>query len=168
VNADATRTVFDGSLVKVVVETWGDREREIVLHPGSTTVVPIDDEGCLTLVRQFREAAGAPLLELPAGGLEDGEEPLASAQRELEEECGLTGGEWREVTAFWTTPGFVREKMHLFVAEGLRRGDSRQEDDESIELVRWPLAEIESRLAEIEDAKTLVGLLLYLRERRRE
>jgi ADP-ribose pyrophosphatase len=160
---DSSEIVYDGSLVDVTLERWGEHEREIVEHRGATAIVAIDDDGYVTLVRQFREAVRKPLLELPAGTLEAGEEPLASAKRELEEEAGLTGGEWRELAGFYTTPGFCRERMHLFVAKHLRRGEARTEADEAIELVRWPVAELDSHLHEIEDAKTLAGFLLYLR-----
>jgi ADP-ribose diphosphatase len=165
---DSSRTVYDGKLFDVTVERWGEHEREIVEHPGAVAIVAIDRDGMLTLVRQRREAARKELLELPAGGLEDGEAPLESAKRELEEETGLTGGTWREVTAFYTTPGFCRERMHLFFAHDLERGAASPADDEQLELVRWPPAEIASRVHELEDAKTLVGLLLYLHERERD
>jgi ADP-ribose pyrophosphatase len=162
---DASRLAYDGSLIDVTVERWGEHEREIVEHPGAVAVVAVDEEGCVTLVRQLREPARKRLLELPAGTAEPGEEPLATARRELREECGLTGGEWRELAAFWTTPGFCRERMHLFAAEGVVRGEAEPEADEDLELVRWPLDEVDAHLAEIEDAKTLAGLLLYLRTR---
>jgi ADP-ribose pyrophosphatase len=126
-------------------------------------MVAVDAEGYVTLVRQLREATRKYLLELPAGTAEPGEEPLETAKRELQEECGLTGGEWRELAAFWTTPGFCRERMHVFAAEGVEGGEASPADDEELELVRWPVSEIEQRLLEIEDAKTLAGLLLYLR-----
>lgn len=163
---DSSRTVYAGRLIGVTVERWGAHEREVVEHPGAVAVVAVDAEGCVTLVRQLREPARKRLLELPAGTAEPGEEPLATARRELREECGLTGGEWRELAAFWTTPGFCRERMHLFAAEGVAAGEADPAGDEELELVRWPLAEVEERLAEIEDAKTLAGLLLYLRTRR--
>jgi ADP-ribose pyrophosphatase len=157
--------VYEGKLLGLTVERWGDHEREIVEHPGAVAVVAVDDEGYVTLVSQFREATRERLLELPAGTAEPGEEPLATARRELREECGLTGGEWQELAVFWTTPGFCRERMHLFVAESVERGEPAPAADEELELVRWRVGEIGDRLGEIEDAKTLAGLLLYLRLR---
>jgi len=159
---DEARVVYDGKLVDVVLERWGEHEREIVEHPGAVAIVAIDRDGMLNLVRQRREAVRKQLLELPAGTLEKGESPLDCARRELVEETGLTGGSWRERAMFYTTPGFCRELMHLFVAEELDPGTSRPEDDEELELVRWPKEDIESHLHEIEDAKTLVGLLMFL------
>ena len=159
---DSARTVYDGKLIDVTLERWGDHEREIVDHPGAVAIVAIDRDGMLTLVRQRREAVRTELLELPAGTLEEGEAPLGCAQRELEEETGLTGGTWLHLTAFYTTPGFCREQMHLFLAEGLDRGEASPENDEELEVVRWARDEIAAKVGEIEDAKTLAGLLLYL------
>jgi ADP-ribose pyrophosphatase len=166
VRPDESRVVYDGKLFDVTVERWGDHEREIVEHPGAVAIVAVDREDMVNLVRQRREAARKELVELPAGTLEDGETPHESARRELEEETGLSGGDWREVAAFFTTPGFCRERMHLFFAEKLDRGEATPEADEEVEVVRWPVGDVERRLGEIEDAKTLVGLLLYLREGR--
>jgi ADP-ribose pyrophosphatase len=162
IEPDSARRVYEGSLLGVTVERWGEHEREIVEHPGAVAIVAVDGEGYVTLVRQLREATRKRLVELPAGTAEEGEEPLDTARRELQEECGLTGGEWRELAVFWTTPGFCRERMHLFAAEGVEQGEASPAADEELELVRWPVSEIGARLPEIEDAKTLAGLLLYL------
>jgi ADP-ribose pyrophosphatase len=162
---DGVRTVWEGRLFDVVVERWGDHEREIVQHPGAVAIVAVDSDDRVVLVRQRREAARAVLLELPAGTREEGEEPLATAQRELEEETGLRGGRWRELARFWTSPGFVQEEMTLFLAEGAEEGDASPADDEELELVRIAVADLPARLGEFEDAKTLAGLLLLLRER---
>jgi ADP-ribose pyrophosphatase len=164
VKPDESRTVYDGKLFDVVVERWGDHEREIVEHPGAVAIVAVDVDGMVALVRQPREAARKQLLELPAGTLEEGEQPLESARRELAEETGLTGGTWRELAAFYTTPGFCRERMHLFAAEGVQSGPASPEEDEQLELVRLPVRDVAAHLGEIEDAKTLAGLLLYLHE----
>jgi ADP-ribose pyrophosphatase len=154
------KKLFEGRLFDVVEEEG----YEIVEHPGSVAIVPVDREGRVVLVRQRRVPARAALVELPAGTLEEGEAPEATAKRELREETGLHGGSWRRLASFWTTPGFVREEMHLYLARDLDEGEPETEDDEEIELLRWTREEVEGRLGEIEDAKTLAGLLLYLRE----
>jgi ADP-ribose pyrophosphatase len=157
---DETETAYDGSLLRVVVERWGENRREIVEHPGSVAVVAIDDEGRVVLVRQFREPARAELLELPAGTAEAGEDPLVTAQRELREETGYVGGTWRRLGTVWTSPGFLREHMHLFLAENVEPGESEPEADEDVEVVLVPFVEAVSGAAELEDAKTVAGLLL--------
>jgi ADP-ribose pyrophosphatase len=165
VRPDESQVVWQGRLLAVTIERWGRHEREIVEHPGAVAIVSIDTEGYLTLVRQLREATRGMLLEIPAGTREPGEEPLVTAKRELREECGLTGGTWRKLGGFWTTPGFSREYMHVFLAEGVERGEAEPAADEELEIVRWPADEVESRIGELEDSKTLAGLLLYLRDR---
>lgn len=164
---DSARTVYDGTLLAVTVEEWDGHEREIVEHPGAVAVVAVDGSGTVTLVRQRREAVRKRLLELPAGTLEENETPLECARRELEEETGLTGGDWRELAAFYTTPGFCRERMHLFLAQGVEPGQARPEADEELEVVRVPGRELAAHLGEIEDAKTLAGLFLYFEVMRR-
>lgn len=156
----AAETSFDGSMLSVTVERWGEAEREIVERADSVAIVAVVD-GDIVLVRQFREAARRPLLELPAGTVADGEVPLATARRELQEETGLRGGRWTDGPSVYSTPGFCRERIHLFLAEELQSGDAAPVGGEKIELVRWPLADVGRRLGEIEDAKTLAGLLLF-------
>ncbi|MBV8064450.1 MAG: NUDIX hydrolase [Actinobacteria bacterium] len=159
---DASEVVWQGRLIAVTVERWGDREREIVEHPGAVAIVSVDTEGEMAFVRQLREATRGALLEIPAGTREAGEDPLATAQRELQEECGLTGGEWTRLGGFWTTPGFTREYMDVFLADGVVRGDAAPEDDEQIEVVRRRAGDRVALMDGIEDAKTLAALLLYL------
>lgn len=153
---------YDGTLVDVDVEDG----QEIVRHPGSVAIVAVDGDGRVVLVRQRRAPAAKALVELPAGTLEQGEAPLETARRELAEETGLHGGEWRELATFWTTPGFCDERMHLFLATGCARGEPKPQSDEDLELLRWTREEVERHLPELEDAKTLAGLLLYLRDAR--
>jgi ADP-ribose pyrophosphatase len=162
---DDTRRVFEGRQISVDVERWGANEREIVRHPGAVAIVAIDAEGGATFVRQLREPARRQLLELPAGTCEPGEEPLATARRELEEEAGLTGGEWSLAATFYSTPGFCDELVRVYVADGVEATGRAPEADEEIELVTVPVAELEALIPQIEDAKTLAGLLLYLRAR---
>ena len=162
---DDIRTAFEGKQFRVDLERWGDAEREIVKHPGSVAIVAIDDQDRVVLVRQRREPARKQLLELPAGPREEGEEPLATAKRELAEEAGLAGGRWRLAAEFYSTPGICDERVSLFFAEGLEETEAEPEGDEQIELERVPIRELEALIAELEDAKTLAGLLLYLRER---
>jgi ADP-ribose pyrophosphatase len=150
--------VFKGTFIEVVRKDG----REIVEHGAAVAIVPLSG-GHVTLVRQQRVATGGRVLELPAGMLEEGEAPLESARRELREETGLHGGKWVEVAAFYTSPGFTDEKIHLFVATGLEEGEASPEGAEDLELVRVPLDQVPSLIEEIEDGKTLAGLLLLLR-----
>jgi ADP-ribose pyrophosphatase len=162
VKPDETRTVFEGRRITVVVERWDGSEREVVRHPGAVAIVAIDVGERVTLVRQRREAARKRVLELPAGTREPGEEPLATAKRELAEETGLVGGTWRLAATYFSTPGFCDEVVRLYVAEQVEQAEEHPDEGEELELIRVPVGEISERLAEIEDAKTLVGLLLYL------
>ena len=147
--------LFEGKLFDVEKREGKD----VVVHGASVAIVAVDADDQVTLVRQERGL----LLELPAGGVEDGESPLETAQRELGEETGLHGGEWVEVATFFTSPGYTDEKMHLFLATALEQGEAHPEGSEDIELVRVPVSEVPSLLGDIEDAKTLAGLLLLLR-----
>lgn len=152
---------YEGKHIDVVIEDG----KEVVVHGPAVAIVAIDNDDTVTFVRQQRPGAHGKLLEIPAGNVDDGEEPLATAQRELREETGLRGGEWVEVARVYSSPGFCDERVHLFLARGVTHGEASPEGSEDLELVRIPVSEIETLIADVEDAKTLAGLLLYLRLR---
>ena len=152
---------YEGKHIDIVIEDG----KEVVVHGPAVAIVAIDNDDTVTFVRQQRPGAHGKLLEIPAGNVDDGEEPLATAQRELREETGLRGGEWVEVARVYSSPGFCDERVHLFLARGVTHGEASPEGSEDIELVRIPVSEIETLIAEVEDAKTLAALLLYLRLR---
>jgi ADP-ribose pyrophosphatase len=136
---------------------------DLVVHAPGVAIVAVDRHDYVALVRQPRVGANGPLLELPAGMLEPDESPIDCAHRELREETGLHGGQWVELASFYTSPGYCDEKLHLFLATGLEQGEASPESTEEIEVVRVPLAEVPSLVEEVDDAKTLAGLLLLLR-----
>jgi ADP-ribose pyrophosphatase len=141
-------------------------ERELVTHPGAVGIVAHDDAH-VWLVRQPREAVGEDLLEIPAGKLdEEGEGPLQTARRELAEEIGKAAAHWEPLHSFYVTPGFASEELHLFLATGLSDARAEADENERIEIVPWPLADLDRAIAESRDSKSLIGLLL-LRERLR-
>jgi 8-oxo-dGTP pyrophosphatase MutT (NUDIX family) len=163
------KTAYDGKIVEVRIERFrhADGEvvsREIVRHKGAVAVVAHDDRE-VWLVRQPREAVGEPaLLEIPAGRLDmEGEAPLAAAQRELAEEIGRGAGNWEPIVTYYTGAGFTDERVHLFLATGLYESHADSEENERIEIVRWPLARLDDAIAECRDAKTLIGLLWLAR-----
>jgi ADP-ribose pyrophosphatase len=162
-----SKTVWEGQIATVHVDRIryddGDEaDRERVSHPGAVAVVAHDGER-LFLVRQPREAVDEEsLLELPAGKLDaEGEGPLETAKRELAEEIGKGARTWRHLTTFYTSPGFVEEVCHVFLATDLYDESAEAEDDERIELVEAPLAELDAVIEGCRDAKTLVGLLWF-------
>ncbi len=137
-----------------------EADREIVAHPGAVAIVAHDGER-LYLVRQPREAVGQQsLLELPAGKLDHaGEGLLETAKRELAEEIGKGARAWEPITSFWTSPGFVEEECHVFLATDLYDAHAEAEEEERIEVVTVPLADLDDTIRACRDAKTLVGLL---------
>lgn len=135
-------------------------EREIVEHPGSAVIVPLFEDGTVALARQYRHPAGKYLLEIPAGSLEPGEVPSAGAIRELEEEIGCVAADLKHLASFYVSPGFVSEKMHVYLATGLTETQQNLDDDETIEIIRLPLTDALAMCKDgrIEDAKTIIGL----------
>jgi ADP-ribose pyrophosphatase len=161
-----SKKVFAGRVFDVTVDTVreGDKTyvREVVHHRGSAVILPAFDDGTIALVRQYRHPVVRYLLELPAGTLDDKEPPEAGAARELEEELGLVAGKLEKLCEFFISPGFCEEKMWLYLATDLRETAQRLDDDEMIEVVRLPIERALQMITdgEIEDAKTIVGLML--------
>lgn len=137
------------------------KQREVIRHPGSVVIVPVLDDHRLCLIKNFRVAVDQPLIELPAGTLEPPEAPLACATRELIEETGYRAEELTQVTSFYAAPGILDERMHLFVARKLTAGPPQREPEEEIEnmIVTFDEAIELLKQGQIEDAKTMVGLL---------
>lgn len=138
--------------------------REIVAHHGSVVVLPVFPDGSILMVRQYRYAAGSDLWELVAGHIEPGEAPLAGARRELEEESGYTARRMKPLIDFYPSPGLSSERMFIFLATGLTRGEARPEDDERIEPRRFSPAQLEKMIRRnaLHDAKSLAAILYYL------
>lgn len=162
----ASEKVFEGSVVSVFVDTVreGDQTyaREVVRHDGGAGVVAYFEDGSVALVRQYRHPPARYVLELPAGKIERGESPETCAAREMEEELGVSASRMERLSEFYTTPGFCAERLWVFLATGLTETARSHEEDEIIEVVRLPLARALGMIAsgEIDDAKTIIGLLL--------
>jgi ADP-ribose pyrophosphatase len=146
---------------------------EMIRHPGASAVVPFMDEPRapdprIILIRQFRHAANGVIWEIPAGRLDPGETAATCAQRELEEEIGMTADVLARLTTIYTTPGFTDEKIHLFMAHELKKGTHRREPDEFMEVQtkRWSEVMNMMRVGEISDAKTVVALMFIQAFRR--
>ena len=159
---------FDGKLIKVTYdiadvngkEAW----REVVHHPGASAVVAIDEDNRIIMEKQFRYALNDYLLEIPAGKLDAGEDPLVCAKRELEEETGIIASEWISLGTIATSPGFCNEVIHLYVAKGLSKGEIHWDEDEYVEVERYTFDELLQRINDekIKDSKTLSALLLAM------
>lgn len=170
----SSKEVLHNKLFRVVDEVATDPSgfeihRFIIRHPGSAVMMAVDEENRVLLVRQFRLPAKQELWELPAGRLDPGESPLEAAKRELREETGYEARQWTELVSFWPSPGYVDEKMDLFVARELTAGAQAQMPDERIE-IRWfreeELGDL-IRTGQIHDGKTIIGYFSWLDHRRR-
>lgn len=161
-----SKEIFRGRVFEVTVDTIreGDKiyEREVVHHPGSAVIVPIFEDGTIALVRQYRHPAVRYLLEAPAGSLKRGEAPEEGAARELEEELGCVAGQLEKLSEFFVSPGFCEEKMWVYLATELTETAQQLEDDEILNVIRIPFSQALSMITtgEIEDAKTIIGIML--------
>lgn len=146
---------------EVILPNGKTAVRDMVLHPGAVAILAVTGRQEIIMVKQYRYPVREALLELPAGKLEEKEEPLASAQRELEEETGFTAGQWEKLSTFYTTPGFSNEIMHLYLARDLVQKAAAPDPDEIIEYEAIPLQDAFKMVAEgeIKDAKTIIGIL---------
>ena len=162
----SSQKVFDGRVFNVTVDTVSEGEltyqREVVHHGGSAVIIPVHDDSTVALVRQYRHPAVRFLLEAPAGTLDDGERPEAGAARELEEELGLVAGRLDKLSEFFVSPGFCEEKMWVYLATELTESKQRLDDDEILDVVRLPMSDALEMITsgEIQDAKTIIGLML--------
>jgi len=157
--------IYKGKHVELTVDTIKEHgrihAREIVLHPGSAVILALHANLSVFFVRQYRHATRKYLLELPAGSIEPGERPEETASRELQEEVGLRAQNLEKLSEFFVSPGFLQEKMWLFLATGLTEVEKKPEDDEFLEIIQLPLADALERVTagEIQDAKTIIGLM---------
>ena len=166
IRVESSRVVFRGRVFAVVSKklllpngrrtTW-----DVIEHPGACAIVARFDDGDVLLLHQLRPATGETLWEIPAGTLEPGESPLATAKREIVEETGFRARRWKKLRQFYTVPGFCTEKMHLFLATDLTPATAEQDADEVIRAVRVPYAKALKMIRRglIRDAKSIVGLL---------
>ncbi len=165
-----TETIYEGRVVNLYLETvrlpnGAEAVREVIRHGGAVAIVPLHEDGQITLVRQFRLPAGTALLEIPAGTLEPGEDPHDCAVRELQEEVGLFPGQLTRIGGIFLAPGYSSEYIHLFVATDLRPSTLQGDDDEFLQIVKIPFDELLEQIdrGEVEDAKTITAALRVAR-----
>ncbi len=163
----SSEIIYDGKIIKLrrdLVRLPDGKEsiREVVVHRGAIAAVPLMDDGTIVMVRQFRQAAGQTLLEIPAGTLEIGEEPAVCAERELQEEIGYRPEKLTLLFSSYLAPGYSSEMLHTFLAQDLVLSKSENDEDEFIEIVRIPMNDAVDliRAGEIKDAKTICGVLM--------
>jgi ADP-ribose pyrophosphatase len=162
----ASKEIFRGRIFDVTIDTVreGDKtyQREVVHHPGSAVIVPAFEDGTVALVCQYRHPAVRYLLEVPAGTLNRGERPEEGAARELEEELGFVAGRLEKLAEFYVSPGFCEEKMWIYLATEMIETKQQLEEDEIVDVIRLPFSEALEMISagEIEDAKTIIGLML--------
>ena len=165
----SSKQIYQGRAVKLRVDTIekpdGEKTtREIVEHADCVAVVALDEQENVVMVRQYREAIGKTLLEIPAGGIDPGEDAVESVRRELQEEIGFLPQKIERIGGFYSTPGYCTEYLYLYLATDLKPSRLKAEDTEDIEVVRVPLSQISALIAsgDICDAKSIAGLLRFL------
>jgi ADP-ribose pyrophosphatase len=175
----SSKLSYEGPLFRVytdtILENGRELTRDVIRHNGSVVVLAIDDaknkrDPMIVMERQYRHAAREFLLEVPAGKMEEGEDALAAAKRELLEETGFKAKRWRKIIRYFASPGFLGEFMQVFIAEGLTLGDAQPEYDEQIEIEMMPLSRLLKMIddGKIYDGKTLISVMLYARLREAE
>ena len=158
--------IYDGKIMTVkvhdVIANGRNAKREIVHKGGAVAIVPIKEDGNVVMVRQYRIAVEEELLEIPAGLMDPGEEPLETAKRELQEETGYTAAKWTHMTEFYPTAGFCNEYIHIFLAEDLTPGETCFDETEVIEMEEYSMEELLKMIntGEIHDGKTVAGIAL--------
>jgi ADP-ribose pyrophosphatase len=169
----STQVIFEGRVIKLRVDTVrtadGRRStREIVEHAACIAVIAVDADDNILLVRQYRQAPGKELLEIPAGGIDEGEDIEAAVVREMQEEIGFRPKKVQHLCGFYTTPGFCNEYLYLYLATDLIPDPLSAEDTAGIAVVRVPVKEVLALIAsgKVEDSKTIAGLLFYLQYRK--
>jgi len=162
----SSEKIYDGRFISlrrdhILLPDGREAAREVIEHPGAICVLPLTEEGEVILVRQYRSAAARIVTELPAGKLDPGEHPILCAQRELMEETGFSCREMISLGRMMPTPGYCEEVIWMYLARGLKPGQTSPDDDEFLEIVRIPLEELTARILanEFDDAKTQLGVL---------
>lgn len=155
--------VYDIEQMQVEIGPRGSHTFQVIRHPGGAGVLPVYDDGSVSLIRQLRPAVDTIMLEIPAGRLGPGEPPLICAARELREETGLCAEQFYSLGVIYSSPGVFDEVIHLYAATGISQGVAAPEDDEDIEVIRLPFAEALAMAAEglISDAKTITTLFRW-------
>ena len=168
----ATENIYEGRRInlrvdRVVLPSGRETTREIAAYPDSVGIIALDENDSVVLVRQYRHAVGRVLLEIPAGGIEEGESPEESALRELKEETGYAAARVERIGGAYAAPGYATEFLHLFLASGLECGAAGAEEDEFIEVVRVPLNEVRTLIesGELCDGKSIIVVLTLLLHR---
>ena len=153
--------IINTTLDRVVLQNGEHTLREVVSHPGGVTIIPIDDDGYVYCVRQFRYPMSEHLLEVPAGKLEYGEEPFLCASRELSEETGITASEYIDLGKIYPSPGFCKEILYIYMARGLSFGIPHPDHNEFLDVEKIHIDELVKLVMqnEITDAKTVIAIL---------